>query len=522
MQHPDPSASGLQMEAIQPAPPVVGTPQAPRRRGGPAPRGRRVGQPLPSLPPLVPAAALAVQPTEVEPELLTDGAASPQPTAWAAGPLPGSMGSPAAGGAAPSATASRHVGGDAAGPKKPKHRKHKHKQKPPPVQSEAPEEDAAAPQTGSPTFSVILTRRFMGETDAGIEKAAAVFIQKRTRGHLAKMEVIQLIRGATRIQSRWRGLAARRLWMSMKRSVENMSWVLVCTTDGKSGNPTAETQELIRRIENKPLQVIHFPSPDRMRYYIAVSATDDDLVVAAEVMRLRMFLKPKKVFNPLDGEEVIVGGPAWFGGTCEYVDSARHEFIPASQLEAYINGTPPDENEPPPIPQDLGGPSFFNSGERQRITRYIIEQMGDKIDMEDAVERYSHDRNTTKVGEAISGGISRTFSTKGKTPASFDQHDSDEPTCLREFFPLHHDQEMAHLFENWASIGLIAKHCKDALVNIGHLRVGKAWTDLNKLVDQPIHMIRNYYGERVALYYAYVGACLLQGICIRNNPQFAT
>ena len=126
---------------------------------------------------------------------------------------------------------------------------------------------------------------------------------------------------------------------------------------------------------------MHFASPDRKRYYIAVSANDEDLVVPAEEMRLRMFLKPKKIYNPLDGMEVEIGAPDWFGGTCEYIDSARHEFIPASQLEAYIDGTPPDEGVIP-APEEDGGPSFFNSGERQRIIKYIIEQTGDKIDMD--------------------------------------------------------------------------------------------------------------------------------------------
>ena len=143
------------------------------------------------------------------------------------------------------------------------------------------------------------------------------------------MQVALLIAAATRIQSRWRGLAARRLWLKMKRAVENIAWVVLCDCDSSAGEPSAEVTDLIRRLEDKPLQLIHFPSRDRRRYFIAVSATDEDLYGAAEDMGLRMFLKPKPVHD-LEGKPVDLGGPAWFGGMAEFMDSARHEFIPAS------------------------------------------------------------------------------------------------------------------------------------------------------------------------------------------------
>lgn len=313
-------------------------------------------------------------------------------------------------------------------------------------------------------------------------------------GHQAKrLEYERLVRSAVRIQSRWRGMAARRLWISLKRTVENISWVLVCTTADASGKPSEQTEDLLVRLQAKPLHIMHFPSRSRRRYYIVVSATDDHLVVGAEDMRLRMFLKPKKIFKktegPEFGTEVDVGGPEWFGGTCEYTDSVRHEFIPASQLALYIAGTPPSEDEVP-IPQEMGGPSFFNSGERQRITRHIIENMGeDRIDLQDAVER--HKEHKSHRG--------------GKEEINFDLK-ADDITCLREFFPLHHDAEMNYLYQNWASLGLVAKHIKNAVFEMAQLQPKVAWAELCKLVHQPLHLIRCYYGERIALYYAFVGA----------------
>jgi Ca2+-binding EF-hand superfamily protein len=459
------------MATMQPAPPVGGTPA--RRQRAPAPRGRRVGEPLPPLaapPRAAPTVAAAPPPASQRSSserpsagLLVD--AQPLEPPVATRPLPSVPG--AVGGAAPAATAARHVGGE----------------------------------TGSSKFTRAVTGRFMIESDTGMSEAAARYMQASTKGNQAqRIEFVRLVRSATRIQSRWRGLAARRLWMTMKRTVENMSWVLVCTVEGKSGQPSPQTLELIRRLQSKPLQIMHFASPDRKRYYIAVSANDEDLVVPAEEMRLRMFLKPKKIYNPLDGTEVEIGAPDWFGGTCEYIDSARHEFIPASQLPLYIAGTPPGEDEVP-TPQEDGGPSFFDSGERQRLTRYIIEQMGDRIDMEDAVERYNH-KDTTRQQAKL----------ESPTPNVVADILSQEITCVREFFPLHNDHEMITLYAKWASLSLVGKHFKDALVELAHLRLRRCIVELNKLVDQPLHLIRNYYGERIALYYAYVGAytrCLM-------------
>ena len=303
---------------MEPAPPASGSP-APRK---PA---RRRGHASPALPPL------ATPP-------LPDGSRAS---------LPGAVGGAAAAGSAnnsrrPARAASRHVGGS--------------------------------------RLSRSVDRAFESGMAVMSGARAATFIQAYVRGKAERMQVALLIAAATRIQSRWRGLAARRLWLKMKRAVENIAWVVLCDCDSSAGEPSAEVTDLIRRLEDKPLQLIHFPSRDRRRYFIAVSATDEDLYGAAEDMGLRMFLKPKPVHD-LEGKPVDLGGPAWFGGMAEFMDSARHEFIPASQLEAYIDGTPPDEGVIP-APEEDGGPSFFNSGERQRIIKYIIEQTGDKIDMD--------------------------------------------------------------------------------------------------------------------------------------------
>ena len=85
-------------------------------------------------------------------------------------------------------------------------------------------------------------------------------------------------------------------------------------------------------------------------------------------------------------------------------------------------------------------------------------------------------------------------------------------TCVRDFFPLHHDRELATLSKSWARIGLIKEHVRAACVGCKRCAPRLAWRELKKLVYQPLHLIRNYYGERIALYYAFVGVyteCLI-------------
>ena len=85
-------------------------------------------------------------------------------------------------------------------------------------------------------------------------------------------------------------------------------------------------------------------------------------------------------------------------------------------------------------------------------------------------------------------------------------------TCVRDFFPLHHDRELATLSKSWARIGLIKEHVRAACVGCKRCAPRLAWRELKKLVYQPLHLIRNYYGERIALYYAFVGVyteCLM-------------
>ena len=81
----------------------------------------------------------------------------------------------------------------------------------------------------------------------------------------------------------------------MQSRLANMAWVIICDHELERGSePTPAVQELIERLERKPLQILHFASTSRTRYFICVGASDSpnpqvgdrsDLEAAAEGWR---------------------------------------------------------------------------------------------------------------------------------------------------------------------------------------------------------------------------------------------
>eukprot|EP01051_Picozoa_sp_SAG22_P007216 SAG22_NODE_499_length_9725_cov_2.325784_9_plen_478_part_00 len=344
-------------------------------------------------------------------------------------------------------------------------------------------------------------------------------------------------------------------------------WCLVCEHSRiQNGSlPGPEAKSMIDALEAAGLELHHYASVTGTEYYIKVSSHDKQLMLMAEQMELQCRLVPHQAKDNT-GRVINDGGPVWFGGMAENQMALHDHFVPATQLHLYmripfpkarrVGGAKSKESRPhiPPIPESQGGPSFFTSGERQQIIRHIIEaptgEGGCDISLDSAIEA-NHIRQLegdhweeyllTKAAENKKRAAQAKLAKAEKRRERFqakrekaqgrealalikreeeeeeaeDEHDAEDEidenldqmwtACLKAFFPLHDDDELFDMNLVWARLELVYIYPARAVFKGLTLRPWGIALEMKKLTEQPLQDIRNYFGEQIALYFAFMG-----------------
>jgi hypothetical protein len=361
---------------------------------------------------------------------------------------------------------------------------------------------------------------------------------------------------------------------------ETFDYVIVCENDSdqlqmgkelepQEGFPEAEippTDPMVRELKTKlkdmHLRIHGFPSATWDKYFIQITAEEDILLYWATNMKLPMRLttrasiiddeildlqrlpeeektqqKTKDRLEQLKkdrAEATKVRSHAEFGGMVPFRVEKKDEFRKSRNKHFQS--------------------SFFCSGERQRIIRFMIENEHDGLDLSESTvhkdpddegggvkQMFSNPAFKDSVDEPSSPGgelplsrykmidaiIADEKQSRGSEEVAAQNSADDEPEevwneekrrtqlermddievrrlcriwlCIDDYFPLHDDYELDFLLRNWAKRNVLA----EALSNFDWQTLG-LFGLIDSLTEQPIEEIRDYFGEQIALYFAFI------------------
>ena len=325
--------------------------------------------------------------------------------------------------------------------------------------------------------------------------------------------------------------------------------------DGFPADEIPPTDPMVRHLKTKLAQMhlrIHgFPSATWDLYYIQITADEDILLYWAEQMELPMRLTTRASIaaDKMLGLRLMPEEerPADYEAQMEKLEKERADASTARQYAEFGGMVPfraEKKKEFRPSRNKHFQQSMFCSGERQRIIKYLIENEHDGLDLNESKLKKpkkdglmasfnplnmrrddDDDEDLDDIGIMIEAIIEEEKHSVGQLAVqSNNDVDAQEAwneddrraelqtlgvdevrkqcrmwVMIKDYFPLHDQFELEFLIDTWAKRNVLG----EVTQNFDWQTLGVSGL-IDSLTEQPIDEIRDYYGEQIALYFAFI------------------